>query len=133
MEKTERKLPEITQQSILHVDGTPNDGYVLRILQAYRENCNCKWSDTTDGQKTENPLLVLMNEQQDQRAKLLDEAINKLASQPPCVLMPGEEDLKQYITNLLYKARDNGADVLNETSFDSWQEEQESRFCQRKR
>ena len=51
----------------------------------------------------------------------------------PAVLMPGEEDLKQYITNLLYKARDNGADVLNETSFDSWQEEQESRFCQRKR
>jgi len=63
------------------------------------------------------------------------EQINELlASQSrPAVLMPGEEDLKQYITNLLYKARDNGADVLNETSFDSWQEEQESRFCQRKR
>lgn len=47
----------------------------------------------------------------------------------PAVLMPGEEDLKQYITNLLYKARDNGADVLNETSFDSWQEEQAQIFA----
>ena len=64
--------------------------------------------------------------------KVIGEQIYASQSRP-AVLMPGEEDLKQYITNLLYKARDNGADVLNETSFDSWQEEQESRFCQRKR
>ena len=61
------------------------------------------------------------------------EVTGNILESRPAVLMPGEEDLKQYITNLLYKARDNGADVLNETSFDSWQEEQESRFCQRKR
>jgi len=30
------KLPELTQQPILHIDGTPDEDYPLRILRAYR-------------------------------------------------------------------------------------------------
>ena len=72
------KLPEITQQPILYIDETPDRDYVLRILRAYRENCNCRWSDTTEGTETENPLLKMMNEHCEQRAKLLDKAIQIL-------------------------------------------------------
>jgi len=43
------KLPDITQQPIEHVDGTPDNLYPLRILRAYRENCNCMWSESTNG------------------------------------------------------------------------------------
>lgn len=69
------KLPKITRQPILYVDETPDRNYVLRILRAYRENCNCQWSDTTEGTETENPLLKMMNEHCEQRALLLDKAI----------------------------------------------------------
>jgi len=61
------------QEPILCVDGTPDAGYVLRILRAYRENCNCKWA--YDG---EEEMLRIMNEACDARAKLLDEAIARL-------------------------------------------------------
>lgn len=71
-------LPKFSQQPILNVDLTPDEELPLRILQAYRENCNCRWSDTTDGGGTENPTLKLMNEHCEQRAEILDKAINKL-------------------------------------------------------
>ena len=69
------KLPKLTHQPILHVDSTPDEEYPLRILRAYREGCNCLWSDTTQGTDTENPLLKLMNEHQKQRVEILDRAI----------------------------------------------------------
>lgn len=69
------KPVKITQQEILLVDGTPDEGYVLRILRAYRENCNCRWAESTEGKDPDSPLFKLMNEHQEQRAKLLDEAI----------------------------------------------------------
>ena len=72
------KLPSVTQQPILHIDGTPDKGYVLRILRAYRGDCNCRWADTTEGTGIENPILKLMNEDCEKRAKLLDEAIKIL-------------------------------------------------------
>ena len=72
------KVPILTEQPILYVDGTPDKDYPLRILRAYRHECDCKWADTTDGSDTENPLLKLMNENCDQRAKILDEAIRAL-------------------------------------------------------
>ena len=73
------KLPELTQQLILHVDATPDKDYPLRILKAYRENCNCRWSETFyPDLETTNPVLALMNQHQEQRAKLLDEAIKIL-------------------------------------------------------
>jgi len=68
MEKTE--LPEISQEPIMHVDGTPNKEYPLRILRAYRENCNCRWVSDT-----ENSLIKTMNEMCEQRAAILDRAI----------------------------------------------------------
>jgi hypothetical protein len=62
----------------LILDATPDKEYPLRILRAYRELCNCRWADTTDGGETENPLLKLMNEHCEQREKILGEAIAKL-------------------------------------------------------
>ena len=67
------ELPPITQQPIIHIDGTPDENYVLRILKAYRENCDCKWSGNVD-----NLVIEAMNNHQDQRAELLDKAIRIL-------------------------------------------------------
>ena len=76
------KLPPITQQPILYIDMTPTDDLAIRILKSYRENCNCKWASDTDGSKVEtNPLLKAMNEMNDQRAAILDKAIELLESQ----------------------------------------------------
>lgn len=72
------KMLELTQQPMLYIDGTPDDGYALRILRAYREECNCRWTDTTEGTETENPMLKMMNENCAQRAELLDKAISIL-------------------------------------------------------
>lgn len=72
------KLPDLTQQPVQHVDATPNEGYPLRILRAYRQHCDCNWAETTDGQEATNPLLVMMNEQNRQRAEILDRAIQLL-------------------------------------------------------
>ena len=64
-------LPKVTQEPLVHVDNTPDDGYPLRILRAHRENCNCKWASDKD-----NPLINIMNEDCDKRAKILDKAIS---------------------------------------------------------
>ena len=77
--KTKKKLPELTQQEILRIDSTPDENYVLRILKAYRDNCNSRWT-TVGGGTFDNPLYTLMNEHQEQRSKLLDEAIFKLSN-----------------------------------------------------
>lgn len=71
------KLPKLTQQSILYLDATPDNEYPLRILRAYRENCNSMWATSTDG-ACDNPLFTMMNEHQRQRAEILDRAIDKL-------------------------------------------------------
>jgi len=72
------KLPELTQQPVLHIDGTPNEDYPLRILRAYRQQCDCRWVENTDGSEPTNPLLIMMNEHCEQRAEILDRAIEKL-------------------------------------------------------
>jgi hypothetical protein len=70
------QLSKLTQQAIEYVDGTPNAGYPLRILRAYRENCNCKWSESVfPDLETIDPVLYAMNMHQEQRAKILDQAI----------------------------------------------------------
>ena len=56
-QRTERKF----------IDATPDGNYALRILQAYRADCDLTWSDNTAGFKIKNPLL-----------KELDKAISKL-------------------------------------------------------
>ena len=77
-------LPETTQQPVIHVDATPDEEYPLRILQAYRDNCNCKWVESTDPDAPPtSPLLKAMNEQNDKRAAILDDAIAVLFSLLP--------------------------------------------------
>ena len=70
-------FPPITQEPLLHVDATPNEGLALRILRAYRANCDCFYEV---GGVTDNSKLLwdMVNEMQRKRAKLLDEAIAKL-------------------------------------------------------
>ena len=70
---SKKSLPELTQQPINHVDGTPNEDYPLRILRAYRENCNCKFEANPP-----SPLIDIMNEHCERRAKILDKAIAAL-------------------------------------------------------
>ena len=60
-----------------HIDATPDEGYPLRILRAYRADCDARWADTSDGD-VGNPLTVALNEMQDQRAVVLDRAIAAL-------------------------------------------------------
>lgn len=64
------RIPELTRQPVLHVDATPDSAYPLRILRAYRENCDYKF--IADPQ---SPLITMMNEHNDQRAIILDRAI----------------------------------------------------------
>ena len=73
-------LPKTTQDPIIHVDATPNDEYPLRILRAYRENCNCKWESHRRVQLTD-----MMNADCDKRAKVLDRAITCLEGEMKCL------------------------------------------------
>lgn len=68
-------LPEVSQEPILHIDSIPDIYYPLRILMAYRENCNCKFVSDLD-----NEVVRLMNEANERRALLLDKAIELLDS-----------------------------------------------------
>ena len=73
------KIPPLTQQPIKYVDMTPTDDLALRILRAYRADCNCRWVTDTDGSTVgSNPLLLMMNQHQEQRAEILDKAIGIL-------------------------------------------------------
>lgn len=63
---------ESFQEPILHVDSTPDNEYPLRILRAYRENCNVRWQ--ADG-KIDSKIYDVMNEHCEQRAIILDRAI----------------------------------------------------------
>ena len=75
---TEKEFPKLTQQPILFVDGTPNEDYPLRILRVYRQNCDCFWAESSSGNEPQNPLLILMNDHNRQRAEILDRAIEVL-------------------------------------------------------
>lgn len=71
-------LPALNEQPILHVDGTPDKDYPVRILQAYRQHCNCQWASDMDGGEVTNPLLKAMNETNVKRAEILDYTIRKI-------------------------------------------------------
>lgn len=68
------KLPQMTKEPLMYVDMTPDDDLPLRILKAYRENCDCKWATDLVG-NCDNSILQVMNEHAEQRAKILDKAI----------------------------------------------------------
>ena len=72
------ELQPINGEPILHVNGTPDDSYPLRILQAYRINCDFRWEENIEGETT-NLLLKMMNSQKEKRAEVLDKAIAKLS------------------------------------------------------
>ena len=69
--------PKSKPEPLLHVDATPDENYALRILQAYRQNCNCKY-EVHGLPKKQIIFWDMMNELQDQRAKVLDKAIETL-------------------------------------------------------
>ena len=74
-------MEAIKGEPIRFVDATPDEDYPLRILRAYRENCNCKFVSSLDSIGEEiNPALKAMNEANDKRAEILDRAIRKLKS-----------------------------------------------------
>ncbi len=74
-------LPALTQQPLKHIDGTPDSRYPLRILEAYRRECDTCWE--VHG-LDEGASLVYeeMNRHQEQRAVLLDRAIAILRASP---------------------------------------------------
>jgi hypothetical protein len=67
-----------TQGVLTGIDSTPDVYYPIRILEAYRENCNCKWVDTSDENGTANFLIIKMNKACDERALILDRVISVL-------------------------------------------------------
>lgn len=68
---------KFNQQAIEYVDATPDDGYALRILQAYRQNCNSEFV-AIDVPEESKAFYEMLNDLQRKRAKILDEAIEKL-------------------------------------------------------
>ena len=74
------ELPKLTQQPVEHIDSTPDEDYPLRILRAYRQNCNSYW-EVHGLTEDEKRIYDIMNEDQDKRAKILDAAIEKLIKQ----------------------------------------------------
>ena len=71
----EKQMFSLTQQPIEHVDATPDNDYPLRILKAYRKNCDCKWSRNAGNVDVDDSLIETMNRFNDERAKILDKAI----------------------------------------------------------
>lgn len=72
--------PSVNQMTVdLGVDGTPDGGFALRILRAYRQRADVRWE--VHGLTEERRVLwVTMNEHQQQRADELDRAIALLES-----------------------------------------------------
>lgn len=71
---TKLELPPVTQQPILHVDMTPDEELPLRILQAYRDNCNTRW-EVHGLDEDKSRIYDMMNDHCEQRAEILDRAI----------------------------------------------------------
>lgn len=60
------------------VNATPDDDYPIRILQAHRDDCDIKWATSSDDSTGQNALSKIMNEHNEQRAVILDKALEKL-------------------------------------------------------
>ncbi|MHA1971608.1 MAG: hypothetical protein ACTSW1_01375 [Candidatus Hodarchaeales archaeon] len=77
MESLESQVNELreiimNQKSHNYIDATPNDGFVIRILESYLSHD--KWSDSIDSEPTDL-LIIKMNELQDKRNDLIEKAI----------------------------------------------------------
>ena len=85
-------------QSILWVDATPDEDYPLRILKAYRHQCDYKLSSTTNPCIDETSILcIAMNEMQNKRAAILDKAIALLEHEKPSEVW--DDKMTEEITN----------------------------------
>jgi hypothetical protein len=71
----------MTQEDLKLVDMTPDEDLPLRILRAYRVNCDTRW-ETSGLNEAEARIYVIMNEHQKERAKILDKAIRILEEAP---------------------------------------------------
>lgn len=70
---------ETERESLESIDATPDEGYVLRILQAHLDaNTRSTITDNMEGKPPTSPLCVAMNEAAAERAELLREAIDRL-------------------------------------------------------
>lgn len=86
--KTE--FPPFTQEAIQHIDSTPDADYPIRILRAYRSDTNCRYEVT--GVDDESKVLWdMLNDHQDQRAKILDKALDILLSHSPELFEAAED------------------------------------------
>lgn len=61
-----------------HVNATPDDEYPIRLLQAYRNDCDLPWITHPTDSEGSKALAKIMNEHQQQRAVILDKALEKL-------------------------------------------------------
>lgn len=66
------------ERSRIFVNATPDDGYPLRILQAYLADGDVYMTDNTEGEPPSNPLCVAMNEANEQRTEIVRQAIEDL-------------------------------------------------------
>jgi len=64
------------------VDATPDGGYALRILKAYRHDNEGYVTDNSNGDPPESEFLKMLNETNDQRKVELDKAIKILEASP---------------------------------------------------
>lgn len=76
--KDDRDEPRLSQHPLEFVDLTPDDDLALRILRAYRANCNTHWVISGEFKKHKaRRVWDEMNKHQEQRAKILDAAIDQ--------------------------------------------------------
>lgn len=71
--ETEEMEKRANRKARKFIDATPDGNYALRILRAYRYDCDLRW----EGQP-ETEFIRLMNELQDKRTEELDRAIETL-------------------------------------------------------
>lgn len=75
-----RSKPDPPREPIIDVDATPDADYPLRILRAYRANCDIWFSADTQG-IGQTLACRIMNKTNVARATILDKAIKTLETQ----------------------------------------------------
>jgi hypothetical protein len=67
-------IPEIVNRPLFSIDMTPDSSLPIRILQAYRAECDSRWS-ISGLSPTQSAVYDAINLHQEQRAVILDGAI----------------------------------------------------------
>lgn len=93
----------MNEQEILFIDATPDNDYPIRILEAYRAQCDSKWSNTSNwsGDEEIDGLMKTMNDAQNKRTDILNKAIAILRermSKPYWIGIPESNSDTQTIT-----------------------------------